>query len=34
MQACRAGESTRFIQYGLYPLLFAAMLGYVAFHFW
>jgi sterol desaturase/sphingolipid hydroxylase (fatty acid hydroxylase superfamily) len=31
MLACKEGESSRFIQYGLYPLLFAAMLGYAAF---
>ena len=31
MRACKEGESSRFIQYGLYPLLFAAMLGYAAF---
>lgn len=31
MRACKEGENSRFIQYGLYPLLFAAMLGYAAF---
>jgi len=31
MRACKEGETSRFIQYGLYPLLFAAMLGYAAF---
>ncbi len=31
MQARRPGKSVRFFQYGLYPLLFAAMLGYAAF---
>lgn len=31
MRACKEGETNRFIQYGLYPLLFAAMLGYAAF---
>jgi sterol desaturase/sphingolipid hydroxylase (fatty acid hydroxylase superfamily) len=31
MLTCKEGESSRFIQYGLYPLLFAAMLGYAAF---
>lgn len=30
MRACKEGETSRFIQYGLYPLLFAAMLGYAA----
>ncbi len=30
MQACKEGENSRAIQYGLYPLLFAAMLGYAA----
>jgi len=28
MRACKEGETSRAIQYGLYPLLFAAMLGY------
>ena len=31
MRACKEGETSRFIQYGFYPLLFAAMLGYAAF---
>ena len=31
MRACKEGETSRFIQYGLYPLLFVAMLGYAAF---
>lgn len=31
MRACKEGESSRFVQYGFYPLLFAAMLGYAAF---
>lgn len=31
MRTCKEGESNRFIQYGLYPLLFAAMLGYALF---
>ncbi|HEY0663193.1 MAG TPA: sterol desaturase family protein [Thiobacillaceae bacterium] len=31
MQTCRPGERVRFIQYGLYPLLFISMLGYAAF---
>ncbi len=31
MQACLPGERVRLIQYGLYPLLFVAMLGYAAF---
>lgn len=31
MRACKEGETNRFIQYGLYPLLFAAMFGYAAF---
>jgi sterol desaturase/sphingolipid hydroxylase (fatty acid hydroxylase superfamily) len=31
MRACMEGETNRFIQYGLYPLLFATMLGYAAF---
>lgn len=30
MRACKEGESSRAIQYGFYPLLFAAMLGYAA----
>lgn len=30
MRACRTFETSRFIQYGFYPLLFAAMLGYAA----
>lgn len=28
MRACKEGENSRFIQYGLYPLLFVVMLGY------
>lgn len=31
MRACKKGQSSRFIQYGVYPLLFLAMLGYAAF---
>jgi sterol desaturase/sphingolipid hydroxylase (fatty acid hydroxylase superfamily) len=31
MRVCKEGETSRFIQYGFYPLLFAAMLGYAAF---
>ena len=31
MKSCDPGENIPFIQYGLYPLLFAAMLGYAAF---
>lgn len=31
MRACKEGETSRFIQYGLYPLLFTVMLGYAAF---
>jgi hypothetical protein len=31
MHACKEGETSRFNRYGLYPLLFAAMLGYAAF---
>jgi len=30
MRACKEGETSRVIQYGLYPLLFAALLGYAA----
>ncbi len=30
MGACQPGERNRFIQYGLYPLLLAGMLGYAA----
>lgn len=30
MRACSETETNRFIQYGLYPLLFGAMLGYAA----
>lgn len=31
MQTCRPGVRVRFIQYGTYPLLFMAMLGYAIF---
>ncbi len=31
MKPCQPGQEVRFIQYGLYPLLFAGMLGYAAF---
>ncbi len=31
MKPCQPGQEARFIQYGLYPLLFAGMLGYAAF---
>ena len=31
MRACKEGETSRFIQYGLYPLLFAVMIGYAVF---
>jgi len=31
MRACTENETSRAIQYGLYPLLFAAMVGYAAF---
>ena len=31
MRACKDGESSRFIQYGFYPLLFALMLAYATF---
>lgn len=30
MKTCHEGETSRLIQYGLYPLLFLAMLGYAA----
>lgn len=30
MRACKEGETSRFIQYGLYPLMVALMLGYAA----
>lgn len=30
MRACQEGETNRFIQYGLYPLLLVLMLGYAA----
>lgn len=30
MRACKEGETSRFIQYGLYPLLVVLMLGYAA----
>lgn len=30
MRACRTSETSRFIRYGFYPLLLAAMLGYAA----
>ncbi len=30
MRACNTSETSRFIRYGFYPLLFAAMLGYAA----
>jgi len=31
MKPCSPGQTARFIQYGLYPLLLAGMLGYAAF---
>lgn len=31
MRTCKEGETNRFIQYGLYPLLLVAMLGYALF---
>jgi sterol desaturase/sphingolipid hydroxylase (fatty acid hydroxylase superfamily) len=31
MKTCPPGQEVRFIQYGLYPLLFTGMLGYAAF---
>lgn len=31
MKSCSPGQKVRFIQYGLYPLLLAAMLGYAAY---
>lgn len=31
MRTCHQGESVRLVQYGLYPLLVAVMLGYAAF---
>ena len=30
MRACKEGETIRFIQYGLYPLMVVLMLGYAA----